>query len=119
MTTTVATTSPVATGGKPATGRNIYIEGNRYVGRFQVVLTGTWVAASPVAWDPAAQGFPYLPAEVKFEKHLTIANIALARYNAVYDYVNKEIQLFDTTDGDTADGDTVTGVTFDVVVYSE
>ena len=63
MTTSPTIASPYALGSNPATGRNIYVEGNRYVARFRVTLA-TAHAGTGDAFDPEKYGFPYLAAEV-------------------------------------------------------
>lgn len=118
MTITATTTSPANKGGNPATGRNIYPEGNRTIGRFNVSLSGTYVTGG-FAWDPATFGFPYLPAEVRFQTHLAVANVLLQRYQGTYDFVNKAILIYDSVDNDEPNGDSLTGLIFDVEVVSE
>lgn len=113
-------TSTKAHGGNPATGRNIYVEGNRYVGRFRLTLKDLYeTGGGSLAFDPQTYGFPGSPAEVRFTHHLTVANVLLRRYDATYDYVNKKILLFDTVDGDEPNTDDVTGLAFDVLVVGE
>ena len=119
MAITATTTSPAAQGSSPAAGRSIYVEGNRYKGRFNVSLSGTYVTGG-FAWDPGALvGWTFPLAEVRFQTHVTLANVLLQRYQATYDFVNKKILVFDSTDNDEPNGDTLTGLTFDVELVSE
>ena len=118
MTTKPTIASPAPLGGSPATGRNLYIEGNRYVARFKVTLATAHVGAGD-AFDPEAYGFPYLAAEVKIAWHDSASMANNYRYLPSYDYTNKKICLWDHIDNDNGDSDTLTSPILDVVVYSE
>lgn len=120
MTTAPTIASPSAQGSNPATGRNIYVEGNRYVARFRVTLATSHVGAGTSdAFDPATYGFPYKPAEVALRWHDAPSVANNYRYVPSYDYVNKRICLWDSVDNDNGDGDTLTSPVLDVIVYSE
>ena len=118
MTTSPTIASPAAAGSNPATGRNIYVEGNRYVARFKVTLATTHAGAGD-AFDPQTYGFPYTPAEVKLQWHDSASVANNYRYIPSYDFTNKKICLWDNTDNDNGDGDTLTSPVLDVIVYSE
>ena len=118
MTTSPTIASPYALGSNPATGRNIYVEGNRYVARFKVTLATAHAGAGD-AFDPEKYGFPYLAAEVKFAWHDSASMANNYRYLPSYDYTNKKICLWDHIDNDNGDSDTLTSPVLDVVVYSE
>jgi hypothetical protein len=119
MAVTVVTTSPAAQGSSPAVGRSIYVEGNRYKGRFNIALTGTYVTGG-IAWDPGAlTGWTFPLAEARFQTHVTVANILLQRYQATFDFVNKKVLIYDSVDNDEPNGDTLTGLAFDVELVSE
>ncbi len=113
-----STTSPSA-GSVVTVGRNIYAEGNRTVARFQVTIKDLY-ATGGVAWDPRKSGVNFPIASVSFTPHILVANVGLLRYSAAaYDFVNKAILIFDSTDGDEPNGDDLTGLVFDVEVVSE
>lgn len=118
MTTTPTIASPSAVGSNPATGRNIYVEGNRYVARFRVTLATTHAGAGD-AFDPATYGFPYKPAEVRFNWHDSVSAANNYNYIPSYDFTNKKICLWETISNDNGDADTLTSPILDVVVYSE
>ena len=58
MTTSPTIASPAAAGSNPATGRNIYVEGNRYVARFKVTLATTHVAPAANASQRSPAKYP-------------------------------------------------------------
>jgi len=119
MTTTkITVASPAAAGSNPAVGRNIYVEGNRYVGRFQITLPSQWTGAG-VAFDPKTFGFPSPVVSVNFKARDVLSQQGRARYTVGYDYTNKKICVWDGTDSDTADGDDLSTLTFDVTVVGE
>lgn len=119
MTVTATTTSPAAVGSSPTAGRSIYVEGNRYVGRFKVAASSTYVTGG-FAWDPGALvGWTFPLAEVWFTPHITAANIALLRMTATYDFVNKKIMLIDQNTAAEPNAVDISGLAFDVVLVSE
>src|SRR5665213_1559408 len=106
-------TAPAASGSSPASGRNIYGEGNRTVARFRVTIKDSYeTGGGALNFDPKTFGFPTAPAEVWFTPHLLVASIGLARYTPVYDFVNKKILIFDQVDGDEPSTDDLTGLAF-------
>lgn len=112
--------SPAPTGGQPTVGRNIFVEGNRYIGLFTVTIKDLYeTGGGSLNFDPQKYGFPGRPVLVQFSYHLTIANVALMRYVPNYDFVNKKIIIFDQTDHDEPNTDDLTGLVLDVRVVGE
>ena len=116
--TSLVVTSPFAQGSNPATGRNVYVEGNRYVARFQITLPSSWTGAG-VAFDPETYGFPYSPAEIKIEPHDVATHKAAPTCILSYDFANKKLCLWDATNSNTADGTDRHLDVYDLVFYSE
>jgi hypothetical protein len=112
--------SLAAQGSSPAAGRGIYVEGNRYVGRFRVTIVDLYeTGGGALVFKPETYGFPAPVASVSFTPHLTVANVLLAKYQGVYDFVNKKILIVDVTDGTEPNTDDLTGLVLDVTVVSE
>ena len=116
MTSALVVSSPYGNGSEPATGRNVYVEGNRYIARFRLTLPNPWVGAG-VAFDPATYGMPTRPASMASDAHTVLA--ARGRYFLSYDFADKNLCIWDLLDGDTADGDDLSGYQFDVEFVSE
>jgi hypothetical protein len=111
---------PSAVGSAAVSGRNIYAEGNRWIGRFTITIKDLYeTGGGSLNFDPRTLGFPTPVAQVFFSTRPLIANVALLRYTAFYDYVNKKIIIFDQTDHDEPNTDDLTGLVLDAVVIGE
>lgn len=120
MAVTVVTTSPAAVGSSPGAARSIYVEGNRYLGRFTLACSSTYLTGG-FSWDPGLLvGWTQPLAEVKFSLHLLAANIAKGALIPSYDFVNKKIMLVSASTGaELANATDITGLTLDVTLVSE
>jgi hypothetical protein len=119
MTTTALTVeSPYGTSGKPGTGRNIFVVGNHYEGRWQITLPSQWTGAG-VAFDPATYGFPGVVTEVRIRARDVLSQQQRVRYSVAYDYTNKKLCVWDSTDSDTADGDDLSSLVINVTAIGE
>lgn len=124
MTTFAAAVSVSTPVGGQSAGLNRAIDtvGTKRVAHFKITAAAgtTTYATGGFAFDPRKYGFdkPVARVIVVTEPDL-VANVAVLRYRGSYDYVNKAILVFDTTDADEPNGDDISHVVFNVEVWSE
>jgi hypothetical protein len=118
MTTDAVTVVPVSSATKTS-GRNEDVWGNRRIALYRVTLSSS-APAGGFTFDPKTYGFQGIPAAVFFTRHILVANVANARYDFFYDFVNKKIVPLDATDSyDDAAADDLSTVILDVLVVGE
>lgn len=101
------------------TGRTSDVWGAHEVGLYRVALTAS-APAGGFSFDPQTFGFQRIPGMVFIERVELVANVANARYQFLYDYVNKKIVPLDATDSfDDASGDDLHLTWLNILVIAE